>query len=288
MIGVSLMNRGKRGGKAALQTRHGWLWMGEIAMLLFSLIYLFPMLFTLMSSFKTDAEIRLNPLALPSVLHFNNYVEAWRVTHFPLALFNTFFITLVSTAGIIFISSMAAYGLVRSEWKMSWVIYLLFTFMMVVPFQTFMVPLITMAKTMSLQNILGIVPIYLGLGCPMAIFMYHGFMKGVPKEIEESAAIDGASAFRTFFTVVFPLLKPVTATIAILDVLWIWNDFLLPLLVIQRGTLQLAQYSFFTMFKQEYTLAMASLVLSSAPVIVFYLMMQKHIIKGITAGAVKG
>lgn len=288
MIGVSLMNRGKRGGKAALQTRHGWLWMGEIAMLLFSLIYLFPMLFTLMSSFKTDAEIRLNPLALPSVLHFNNYVEAWRVTHFPLALFNTFFITLVSTAGIIFISSMAAYGLVRSEWKMSWVIYLLFTFMMVVPFQTFMVPLITMAKTMSLQNILGIVPIYLGLGCPMAIFMYHGFMKGVPKEIEESAAIDGASAFRTFFTVVFPLLKPVTATIAILDVLWIWNDFLLPLLVIQRGTLQLAQYSFFTMFKQEYALAMASLVLSSAPVIVFYLMMQKHIIKGITAGAVKG
>jgi raffinose/stachyose/melibiose transport system permease protein len=288
VIGVSLMNRGKRGGKAALQTRHGWLWMGEIAMLLFSLIYLFPMLFTLMSSFKTDAEIRLNPLALPSVLHFNNYVEAWRVTHFPLALFNTFFITLVSTAGIIFISSMAAYGLVRSEWKMSWVIYLLFTFMMVVPFQTFMVPLITMAKTMSLQNILGIVPIYLGLGCPMAIFMYHGFMKGVPKEIEESAAIDGASAFRTFFTVVFPLLKPVTATIAILDVLWIWNDFLLPLLVIQRGTLQLAQYSFFTMFKQEYALAMASLVLSSAPVIVFYLMMQKHIIKGITAGAVKG
>ncbi|HEX2954231.1 MAG TPA: carbohydrate ABC transporter permease [Bacillota bacterium] len=282
------VDRIKNMGKRPFTARRGWLLAGEAVMLLFSLLFLFPALFTLMSSLKSDTEIRLNPLAWPAALHLNNYVEAWKVTHFPVALFNTLFITVISTAGIVLISSMAAYSLVRSEWKISWFLYLLFTFMMIVPFQTFMVPLITMAKEMSLQNIIGIIPIYLGLGCPMAIFMYHGFIKGVPKDIEESAAIDGASAFRTFFSIVFPLLKPVTATIAILDVLWIWNDFLLPLLILQRGTLQLAQYSFFTMFKQEYALAMASLVLSSAPVIAFYLIMQKYIIKGIAAGAVKG
>lgn len=260
----------------------------EVVVFLFSLMFLFPAIFTLLSSFKDDSQIRLNPLSWPNTFNFSNYVEAWKVTNFPSVLLNTFIITTLSTIGIILISSMAAYILVRSEWRVSWFIYLLFTFMMIVPFQTFMVPLITISREMNLQSILGIVPIYLGLGCPMAIFMYHGFIKGIPKETEESAAIDGASVFQTFFLIVFPLLKPITATIGILDVLWIWNDFLLPLLVLQRGTLQLAQYGFFTMFKQQYALAMASLVLSATPILVFYLVMQKFIIKGIAAGAVKG
>lgn len=261
----------------------------EIAMGIAALIFLFPAFLTLLNSFKSDAQIVLNPMAWPSAFSFDNYVNAWKETHFPWVLANTFIITAASTVGIILISAMAAYAMVRSKTRISWLFFFLFTFSMVVPFQTIMVPLVMAAKELNLQNVLGIIPIYMGLGCPLAIFMYHGFIKGIPVEIEESAAIDGASAFRTFFQIVFPLLKPITATVAILDVLWIWNDFLLPLIILpKQSTLQLAQFSFFGMYRQQYSLAMASLVLSAAPVVIFYLVMQKHIIKGISSGAIKG
>jgi len=260
----------------------------EIVMCALAFIFLFPALLTLVNSFKSHPEIVMNPFALPTKLQLSNYANAWRETNFPVVLANTFLITLGSTIGIVLVSSMAAYVLVRFKWKISWVIFLLFTFSMVVPFQAIMVPLFANAKSLNLLTILGIIPIYIGLGCPLAIFMYHGFIKGVPLEIEESAAIDGASMFRRFFQVVFPLLTPITATVAILNVLWIWNDFLLPLLIIPGQTLQLAQYKFIGQFRQDYALAMASLVLSASPIVLFYLIMQKHIIKGISAGAVKG
>jgi raffinose/stachyose/melibiose transport system permease protein len=261
----------------------------EIAMIIVAIIFLFPALLTLFNSFKTDAEIVLNPVSFPKSFSFSNYIEAWNATKFPIVLINTFIITVTSTLGILLVSSMAAYVMVRSKSQISWFFFLVFTFSMVVPFQTFMVPLVQTARDYNLQSIWGIIPIYIGLGCPLAIFMYHGFIKGVPVEIEESAAIDGASTLRTFFQLVFPLLKPVSATIAILDVLWIWNDFLLPLIILpKQSTLQLAQYGFFSLFKRQYSLAMASLVLSAAPVVIFYLIMQKYIVKGVVAGAVKG
>ncbi|HOV13515.1 MAG TPA: carbohydrate ABC transporter permease, partial [Spirochaetota bacterium] len=157
------------------------------------------------------------------------------------------------------------------------------------PFQTIMIPLVVTAKTLNLKNIFGIIPIYIGLGAPLAIFMYHGFIKGIPLDLEESAAIDGAGPFRIFFTIVLPLLTPITATITILDVLWVWNDFLLPLILLpKQTTIQLAQYSFFGQFKTEFGKALASLVLSSSPIVLFYLFMQKYIIKGIMSGAIKG
>ncbi len=261
----------------------------EVLMVLIAILFLFPALLTLLNSFKSDAEIILNPITFPKTINFANYIEAWKTTNFPVVLVNTFFITATSTIGILLVSSMAAYVMVRSKSRLSWLFFLVFTFSMVVPFQTFMVPLVQTAKDYDLQSIWGIIPIYIGLGCPLAIFMYHGFIKGVPVEIEESAAIDGASTLRTFFQLVFPLLEPVSATIAILDVLWIWNDFLLPLIILpKQSTLQLAQYGFFSLFKRQYSLAMASLVLSAAPVVIFYLAMQKYIVKGIAAGAVKG
>jgi raffinose/stachyose/melibiose transport system permease protein len=261
----------------------------EVVMVLIAMLFLFPALLTLLNSFKSDAEIILNPITFPKTINFANYIEAWKVTNFPFVLVNTFLITAVSTVGILLVSSMAAYVMVRSKSQMSWVFFLVFTFSMVVPFQTFMVPLVQTARDYNLQSIWGIIPIYIGLGCPLAIFMYHGFIKEVPVEIEESAAIDGASTLRTFFQLVFPLLKPVSATIAILDVLWIWNDFLLPLIILpKQSTLQLAQYGFFSLFKRQYSLAMASLVLSAAPVVIFYLIMQKYIVKGVATGAVKG
>lgn len=301
----------------------------EVFLWIFALLFLFPGVFTLMNSFKSESEIMLNPIALPTKISLDNYIEAWKATDFFSVLSNTFIITVFSTLGIIIISSMAAYMLARTKNKISWLVYLLFAFSMVVPFQTIMVPLIINAKEWGLKGdlgfftwlintlptdmsanittmlepkiegmsdylkgifaVTGIIPIYLGVGCPLAIFMYHGFIKSVPIELEESASIDGASQFRTFFQIVFPLLAPITATIVILDVLWMWNDFLMPMIILpKQSTIQLAQYGFFSQFKKEYAKAMASLVLSASPVVIFYLLMQKFIIKGITSGAVKG
>ncbi|MGE5599009.1 MAG: carbohydrate ABC transporter permease [Bacteroidota bacterium] len=261
---------------------------GETLLVLFGLIFLFPGLLTFFNSFKTNAEIKLSPLQPPTHLGIANYVEAWKEMEFPAVLANTFILTGLSTFGIILISAMAAYALVRYKWRITWILFLLFTFSMVVPFQAIMVPLFANAKNMGLLSVPGLVPIYIGLGCPLAIFMFHGFIKGVPREIEESAAIDGASPLRCFFQIVLPLTTPVIGTVAILDVLWIWNDFLLPLLMIPGRTLQLAQYRFVGVYRQEYHLAMASLVLTASPVVLFYLFMQRYIIKGISAGAIKG
>ena len=258
-------------------------------MFIFGLIFLFPTFFTIINSFKTDAQITMAPISLPKSINFKNYFEAWQAMDFPVVFRNTLLITVLSTVGIILISSMAAYVIVRSKYRFSWVFYFIFVFSMVVPFQTIMIPLNVTATNLKLKNVFGIIPIYMGLGCPLAVFMYHGFIKGISVQIEESAAIDGASAPTVFFRLVFPILQPIHATVAIMNVLWIWNDFLLPLIILpSRSTIQLAQYTFFGMYRTRLSLAMASLVISVAPVIVFYLLMQKYIIKGVAAGAIKG
>lgn len=261
----------------------------QAVMFISALLYLFPAFLTLINSFKTDAEIMISPLSLPQRISFGNYLQAWKEINFPVVVGNTFVITALSTVGIIIVSSMAAYMLVRTHSKLSLAIYFLFVFNMVVPFQTVMIPLNVTAANLNLKSVLGIIPIYIGLGCPLAVFMYHGFIKSIPVQIEESAAIDGASVMTIYFRLVFPLLGPIHATVAILDVLWIWNDFLLPLIILpSRSTLQLAQHIFFGMYRQQLSLAMASLVLSASPVVIFYLCLQKYIIKGVAAGAIKG
>ena len=220
-----------------------------------------------------------------------NYGNSWKLTKFPIVFLNTLLITVFSVLGIILISSMAAYALVRTENKLSWIIFLFFTFAMVVPFQVIMFPMVKVAKIFGVAgSIPGIVLIYMAVGCPMAIFMYHGFIKGIPMELEESAALDGAGRFRTFFSVVLPLLTPITSTIAILDVLWIWNDFLLPLIILTKKvvTVQLAQYYTRGAYSRDFGMELASLVLAVLPVIIFYMFMQRYIIKGVIAGAVKG
>ncbi len=262
----------------------------EIMIFLVAILFISPLLLTLMNSFKSDAEIRVNLLSLPQAIDFTNYIKAWNSIKFPSVFFRTLFITTVSTLGIILLSSMASYALVREKSKVSWFFFMFFTFSMIVPFHTIMIPLVKNAATLQLTNTLGIIPIYWGLGVPLAIFMYHGFIKSVPLELEEAAAIDGASYFRVFFTIVLPLLTPITTTILILDVLWIWNDFLLPLIILppSQYTIQLAQNSFFGQFSSEYGKAMASLVLSASPVVIFFLIMQKYIIRGLMSGAIKG
>ncbi len=260
----------------------------EAFMIVFAFVFIYPALFVLISALKPDAEIMLKPLALPSRLYLDNFAKAWRVMEFPKVVATTFFITALGVAGIVMTSSMAAWMLARTEKRYSWLLYSAFAFALVIPFQIIMVPLAVLASDLGLTSPAGIVALYWGLGAPMAVFMYHGFIKSVPRELEESAAIDGAGTGYIFFRIVFPLLKPITATIAILDALWIWNDFLLPLLVIKQGTLQLAQMQFYGQFLKEYGPLTASLALSATPIIVFYLALQKYIIKGIAAGAVKG
>jgi raffinose/stachyose/melibiose transport system permease protein len=263
-------------------------WALEPIMILFAVLFIYPVAFIVMSAFKPDSQIIMNPTAPPTSLFLDNFVKAWRVMRFPWTLANTLAVTAAGTAGIVVVSSMAAYMLARTETRLSWAIYALFAAALVIPFQIIMVPIAVLASDLGLTSLRGLVILYWGLGAPTAVFMYHGFVKGVPRELEESAAIDGAGQFYAFWGIVFPLLKPITATIVILDALWIWNDFLLPLIVAKSGTLQLEQMSFHGQFLKEYGPMTASLTLSALPIVAFYLVLQKYIIKGIAAGAVKG
>ncbi len=260
----------------------------EAGMILLAAAFIYPALFVLINAFKPDAEILLRPLSLPKGLFLGNFSIAWKTINIPLTFLRTFLISSGSVLGIILVSSMAAYMLARTETRLSRGLYLSFAFALVIPFQVIMVPIAVLASDLGLTNMWGIVAMYWGLGCPMAVFMYHGFVKGVPRELEESAAMDGAGQFYVFFKIVLPLLKPITATIAVLDALWVWNDFLLPLIIVRSGTIQLEQMAFNGQFVKQYGPISASLVLSALPIVAFDLALQKYIIKGIAAGAVKG
>lgn len=259
-----------------------------VFMLLFAVFFLYPMFFVVINSFRPNADIIKNPLGLPVKLFFGNYVQAWKELEFPKVFLNTLFITVGGLAGIIFTSSMCAYMLARTNSKLSWMLYVFFAMALVIPFQIIMVPVGVLAADLHLMSVPGIIPMYWGLGCPTAIFMFHGFVKSIPKELEESASIDGAGKFKTFFVIILPMMKTIIATIAVIDALWLWNDFLLPLIVIKDGTIQLAQMRFNGQFLKEYGPMTASLTISSIPIIAFYLFLQKYIIRGIAAGAVKG
>jgi raffinose/stachyose/melibiose transport system permease protein len=257
-------------------------------LIIFAVAFIYPMLFVVINSFRPNADIIMNPAGVPTGFFSGNYVQAWKELEFPKVFLNTFAVTLFGTLGILLTSSMCAYALARSDSKVSWLLYGFFSFSLVIPFQIIMVPIGVLASDLHLMSIQGIIPMYWGLGCPTAVFMIHGFIKSVPRELEESAAIDGAGRFYIFFRIVLPLIKTILATVAVIDALWLWNDFLFPLIVIKQGTIQLAQMKFNGQFMKEYGPMCASLTISSVPIIVFYLSLQKYIIKGIAAGAVKG
>jgi len=259
-----------------------------VTMFLFAIIFFYPMIFVVVNSFRPNADIIINPLGLPKGFYFENYVKAWNTMNFPKVFLNTLIITVFGTGGIIITSSMAAYMISRTDNKIAWILYGFFAISLVIPFQIIMVPIGVLASDLNLMNTQGLILMYWGLGCPTAIFIIHGFIKSIPLELEESAAIDGAGRFCIFFKVVFPMLKTIIATIAVIDALWLWNDFLLPLIIVKQGTIQLAQMKFNGQFMKEYGPMTASLTLSALPIILFYLSLQKYIIKGIAAGAVKG
>lgn len=259
---------------------------------LIAIIFLVPFYFVGINSVKGFGDLLANAAGWPEVFRFDNYSRVWGIMRFPSAFTNSLLITVLSNIGLIVISSMAAYRMVRKPSRFNMMLLFLFVSAMVIPFQSIMIPLVKVASELNLMNsIWGLVIAYFGFGVSLNIFLFHGFIKSIPKEIEESAVVDGCSPYGVFWRIVFPLLKPMTVTIVLLNSLWIWNDFLLPLLFLYDPglrTIPLATYSFFGQYTKQWDLALAGLVMGITPIIIFFLLMQKHIIAGITAGSVKG
>jgi len=255
-----------------------------------ALLFISPVFILVNSSFKSLQDIYINVLALPKQLSFQNYIKAFKEMDYVKAFMNSFAITCISTALIILISSMAAWVLVRYKTRTSKILFLMFAAVQLIPFQCVMLPLVDIMSKLHLMNRPGLVFMYMGFGCAMSIILFHGFIKNIPIELEEAAIIDGCNMVQTFINIVLPLLKGIIATVAVINVMWIWNDFLLPSLVINKNgmqTLPLRTYLFFGQFTKKWDLATASLMLCMIPIVLFYLSCQKYIVKGITAGVGK-
>ena len=259
------------------------------------LVYLAPFILIIINSLKTTRGILKYTLDLvdPLGVTFDNFVRAFEKMHFLRAFGNSLFVTGVSVALIVLISSMTAYFFVRADWKINKVFFALMVAAMIVPFQVIMTPLISIYGSFLgiLDHRLTLVFMHVGFSISMAVFIYHGFIKSnIPLSLEEAATLDGCSRTQTFFRIVFPLLKPITATIIVLNVLAIWNDYLLPSLVLTKKelfTLPLSTYSFYGSYLTNYGAVMAGLMLTVLPVIILYLFLQKQIISGVISGAVK-
>ena len=277
-----------------------------------SVVYLMPIFIVLMNAFKSNSAVNMDTFAFPNsetFMGWQNFIKGMTFGNypFPKAVFFSFFITLVSAGLILLCCSMAAWYIARVGSLFCKIVYYLCIFSMVVPFQMVMFTLARTANTVkipyfdflagSIQKIALNTPwtipiIYLGFGAGLAIFMFVGFVKSIPIEIEEAAAIDGCGPVRTFFMVVMPMLKPTLISVGILEIMWVWNDFLLPYLVLDRNEYMtipiLIQYLKGSYGTVDLGATMALILLSILPVIIFYLLCQKHIIKGVAAGAVKG
>ncbi len=260
-----------------------------------SLVYIAPIAIIVINSFKKKAFINRIPFNLPSEKTFvglQNYVEGITKTNFWESFATSLFITVASVAVILLCTSMAAWYISRSESKFSKIFYYLCVFSMVVPFQMVMFTLSKTADLLRLGTPWGLIVVYLGFGAGLAVFMFAGFMRSVPIEIEEAAMIDGCNPLQTFFVVVLPILRPTLVSVGILETMWIWNDYLLPYLILDLNrwmTIPIAvQYLKGGYGSIDWGAMMAMLVLAIIPIIVFYLSCQKYIIKGVAAGAVKG
>ncbi|CEI74092.1 MULTISPECIES: carbohydrate ABC transporter permease [Romboutsia] len=259
-------------------------------------VFLAPIIFIVVNSFKGKFFISDNPFSLPTAETFvgiTNYINGLQKTGFLSAIGWSFFITIMSVVVILLFTSMTAYYITRVKSKFTSVLYYLFVFSMIVPFQMVMFPMVKLADTLHLANPLGMVALYLGFGSGLSIFMFSGFIKSIPLEIEEAAMIDGCNPLQTYFYIVLPILKPTAITVAILNAMWIWNDYLLPYLVIGLSTKYktipvVIQMLVGSNGNRDMGAMMAMLVLAIIPIIIFYLICQKHIIEGVVAGAVKG
>lgn len=267
-----------------------------IILCLLTVVVLFPLYFIVLNSFKGKFFISKQPFDFPVgdlFVGFTNYANGLMKTGLLQAAGWSFFITIVSVVLLILFTSMTAYYLTRVKTKWSTALYFMFVFSMVVPFQMVMFTMVNLAKKLHLNNPLGMCILYLGFGAGLCVFMFAGFVKSIPLEIEEAAMIDGCNPLQTYFKVVFPVLKPTAITVAILEAMWVWNDYLLPYLVIGVSTPYktipvVIQMLVGTNGNKDMGALMAMLVLSIVPIVIFYMACQKHIIEGVVAGAVKG
>ncbi len=278
--------------KKPVKQKNGWLislFLGAL-----SLVFLFPIFLVLINSFKGQFYISDAPFSLPNAQTFSgldNYKNGVEKVGFISAFGYSLFITVCSVAAIVLFTSMTAWYLMRVKTRGSSALYYLFVFSMIVPFQMVMFTMSKIANLLRLDNPLGIILLYLGFGAGLSVFLYSGFIKSIPLEIEEAAAIDGCRPLQIFFLVVFPILKPTSVTVAILNAMWIWNDYLLPYLVIgsRYRTIPIAvQYLQGGYGSRDMGALMAMLILAIVPIVIFYLTCQKYIIKGVMSGAVKG
>lgn len=272
-------------------------WLLELLLLLLGLLFLSPIYLMLVNAFKNRAELYENALALPTSFSFQYYKEAMEKMNFFTAFGNSLYVTVVSVILVIVLASMTAWMLVRTDNKLSKVIFMTLVATMLIPFQTLMMPLMqvmdwirTQLHIPMLNTHKGLIYMNVGFASGMAVFLYHGFIKSIPIDLEEAATIDGCSKFGVFWRIVFPMLKNITITVAILNMIALWNDYLLPSLTLaDKGlrTIPLSTFYFFGEFTIVWNQAMAGLTLTIIPIVLFYIFAQKYIIKGIAAGAVK-
>jgi raffinose/stachyose/melibiose transport system permease protein len=277
------------------QKRKDVWWVTHVLLGLLSIYTLVPLLLLFFNSFKSNNDIVTSPVAPPKVLDFSYLKNAIVQIHFFQAIGVTFIITACSLFLLVIISSLAAWVMVRLKSRFSSILYLSFAAAMLIPFQSLMYPLLNEFNFLGLKNIPGLIIMYCGFGMSMSVFLYHGFIKSVPQSLEEAATIDGANIFQMFFRVVFPLLKGTTVTVVILNGMWIWNDYLLPFLVIGNSdgvkTLTLELY-FAKLISGQYgnpwELIFPAVLVTILPILITYVFLQKYIIAGVANGAVKG
>ena len=267
-------------------------WILSIAALAVGIVFVSPLYLVFVNSVKTVREIYLSPLGLPVEISWNNFGRVMEKIDFGQALKNSLFFVVFGVAGLLVICSIAAYSVARHRTRVNKFVYLLLVSSILVPFQTVMIPLIKIIASIGLYNTrIGVLLAYYGYGIPFAVFLFYGFLSSIPREIEEAALIDGGSLFQVYRCIILPLLKPICVTVAVLDVLWIYNDFLLPFVLISDNelrTLPLVMYTFFTAYERPWDLAMASLTMVLTPAIIMFVILQKQITGGIVSGAVKG
>lgn len=267
-----------------------------IVLVILTLLFISPIFFVIMNSFKGKLFISQNPFEIPlgdMFVGLTNYVNGIKKTQFFSAFGWSTFITVFSVALLLLCTSMTAWYITRVKSKYSTILYYMFVFSMIVPFQMVMFTMSKFADMLHLNNPIGMGILYLGFGAGLSVFMFSGFVKSIPIDIEEAALIDGCNPLQTFFQIVLPILKPTVITVAILNAMWIWNDYLLPYLTIGLSTKYktipvVVQQLIGSYGEKDFGSLMALLVLSIIPIIIFYICCQKHIIKGVIAGAVKG
>ena len=255
-------------------------------------IFLIPFYFVAINSVKDFNSILSNTASLPQTFHWENFAKAWNIVKLPKAFLNTLIPTVCTVLATIILAPMCAYRMVRHPSRFNKVVQAVFVASMVIPVQAIVLPLIKELAWMKLVNTMpGLIFSYIGVGIAFSTFLYLGYVKSIPIELEESAVVDGCSVYQVYWKIVFPLLKPMTVTVALLKTIWCWNEYMLALLILQdKGsrTIQLSINTLFSEYRQQWDIALPALLMAIIPTLVFFLIMQKKIIDGIVAGAVKG